>query len=125
MQNSTGLNDISKRVGIIRFNKEIIQDDHALLVQVFYSMHFVPIRAEYMLSRDYMEYCGFSPHFNILTDGEGVPVYEVGLQVDGPTNGLNYIKLKRVDSNVTNVVASTIPQKIIPVIPYDEEESPF
>jgi hypothetical protein len=67
----------AKRAGVIRVPIDKIENHYEDLVEMFFQLHIVVIRAEMMYWNNCIEYQCLSPHFDLCLPMQIPPVYDV------------------------------------------------
>jgi hypothetical protein len=66
---------MNKRIGVFELQRTMLENDFALVVEAFYQLQIVSVRAEMMYHRDAIEYTAISPAFREVALGERPPRY--------------------------------------------------
>lgn len=66
-----------KRVGKFYIEKDWIDNSQSELVEMFYQLKIIVIRAEYIFHRRCMEYIAYSPSFREVNPREDMPIYKM------------------------------------------------
>ncbi len=71
-----------KRTGRFRIYKELISEHPNEIIDMFYKLKIIVVRAEMMYDKDVIEYIGISPFFKEIEPQYITPEYEIITHVD-------------------------------------------
>lgn len=84
----------TNRIGKFELRASYIREQPELIVKLFATMEFIPVRAEFMYVGNKIQYEGYSCLFDDIPNCLIVPNYEI--VVDGSPNTFN-VKATRLD----------------------------
>jgi hypothetical protein len=79
---------MNKRVGRFYISKYLIENFPDRVVEMFFRLEIIPVRAEMLFASDSIEYLGICPHFEECEPQNIPSIYEISgiLHIDGKEN---------------------------------------
>ena len=67
----------TRRIGKIYFSRSLVTRELETTAEILKALSFVPVRAEFRMDQNAMEYIGFSPLFEEVEMTQNTPTYRI------------------------------------------------